>query len=89
MMKKRRLEPVWSPRLILIGFGSVLIFVGREMIRQGYLWSGAYDVRRNWYQSPADFVAFGLLIILIGVIPWKLVSRLLERFMPEPKERKP
>jgi hypothetical protein len=89
MMSMRAPGPEWPWRLVLIVLGVGLILLGREMIRQGYLWVAGYNPRlgRTGYGPSLDHVAFGLVMILIGVIPWKPIFRMLDRrFLPKLKK---
>lgn len=87
-MKNLTPEPEWPSRVILVTVGAVLIFLGREIIRQGYLWVAGYNARlgRIGYGPSLDYVAFGLVMVLVGVIPWKPIFRVLERFLPKLKK---
>jgi hypothetical protein len=52
---------------------------------------GLLDTRlgRVGYGPSADYVMFGLMLILIGVIPWKPIFRLLEiRFFPKLRKQR-
>ena len=86
--KKPTPEPGWRARVILIAVGGSLIFLGREIIQQGDLWVAGYNARfgRFGYGPSLDYVMFGIAFVLVGIIPWKPVFLLLERFLPKLKK---
>jgi hypothetical protein len=62
--------------------------MGWEILHHGYLWVAQYNPRlgRVGYGPSLDYVAFGLVMVLVGVIPWKPILRRLERFLPKLKK---
>jgi hypothetical protein len=62
----------WPLRLLFIGLGSALSTIGIFGLKNGILWIPRINQRfgRVAFTPTATFLVFGLIILLIGVIPW-------------------
>jgi hypothetical protein len=71
-MRKTDPTPSWRLRLYLVVFGAVVAATGFAAIHMGYWWIARYNTRlgRPGFAPSLDFVFLGLIIVIIGLIPW-------------------
>jgi hypothetical protein len=77
-MEKNDPTPRWPIRLFLVVFGAVFATTGLAAIHMGYWWIAQYN---TWFGRPGlapalEFVFWGLIIIVIGLIPWPRPKKL-------------
>jgi hypothetical protein len=84
-VKKKSQSAEWPAHLVVLCFGSLLAATGSGLIHHGYLWVMGYNARTGTIGvTPAlELELFGLILLLIGVMPWKPVRRFLDRFPRE------
>jgi hypothetical protein len=65
-------EKRWALRLILVGLGSTSSAIGIIGLKNGILWIPKLSQRFGTvtFTPTAMLLAFGLIFVLIGVIPW-------------------
>jgi hypothetical protein len=71
---------------VLLAFGTLFAATGFSSIRQGHLWLEWRDIRTNFDATPALYLELlGLILLLIGSVPWKPIQRLRSRFPRDSK----
>ena len=86
-IKKYPSTPQWKSRTIIVGFGAMLVATGLAAIHEGYWWIFRDNTwAGTGYAQSLDFVFLGGAIIILGLIPWKPIRRLLDRW-PDPNRR--
>jgi hypothetical protein len=68
-------------RLALVVPGLALAIFGLLSIRQGVAWHLSYSARAGRFgmRPTLDWVVFGVLMILAGVLPWQSISDWLDK----------
>jgi hypothetical protein len=65
-------EKRWPIRLLLVGVGSILSTLGIVGFKNGILWIPKLSqwFGRVTFTPTLSMVVFGLILVLIGLIPW-------------------
>ena len=71
----------WVVRLALVVPGLALALLGLLSIRQGVAWHLSYSASAGRFgiRPTLDWIVFGVLMILAGVLPWQSISNWLEK----------
>lgn len=89
-MKKEKTSIEWFLRPAAIAFGLLLIYSGWDASRRGIFWVERYNAYTGTIglASTLGFVNIGIVLILLGLMPWRMIGRSLERFLPRLKKRR-
>lgn len=68
-------------RVLLAGFGLGLMLFGFFEYKHGYFWHVSFSERygRAAFTPALSLMAFGLLVLLIGILPWQKISDWIEK----------
>jgi len=71
----------WRVRAVLGIFGLCLMLFGLFEYKHGYFWHVSFSERfgRVDFTPALGLVAFGSILLLIGILPWQTISDWLER----------
>jgi hypothetical protein len=88
-MKNEKTRIEWLLRPAAIAFGSLLIYSGWDACRRGVFWIVGYNPRTGTpgVGPTLGFFYAGIVCVLLGLLPWKTIGRVMERFMPRLKKR--
>lgn len=75
-MKNRSDQKNWLWHLMLVILGAGSATLGILAIRQGIWWRSGFNARlgRVGIAPTADLIGIGILLILIGIIPWERLA---------------
>jgi hypothetical protein len=71
-MRKADSTPRWRARLLLVVIGGVISATGLAIVHMGYSWVAQSNtwVGTPGYAPSLAFVLFGLIFVIIGLVPW-------------------
>ena len=74
--------PQWKARALLLAIGAVIAVTGWAAIHEGYWWIFMSGARAGTGFAPMlDFVFVGGALIILGLIPWKPIRTILDRWL--------
>ena len=81
MKQKSSRSGDWVVRAVLTIFGLCLMLIGFFEYKHGYFWHVSFSERfgRVAFTPTLGLIALGSIFVLIGILPWQLISDWLAR----------